>query len=75
MFLVQVKKKKKNLLKLIIACIANLNTRRLESVGILVQEKFNIEFQDGSHLGFPIGTVLAIFYRQVTILTMKYQVT
>ena len=36
-----------------------------ESVGFLVQEKkFKIDFQDGGHgdhLGFPIGTILAIF--------------
>ena len=36
-----------------------------ESVGFLVQEKeFKIDFQDsghGDHLGFLIGTILAIF--------------
>ena len=36
-----------------------------ESAGFLVQEKeFKIDFQDGGHgdhLGFPIGTILAIF--------------
>ena len=40
-----------------------------ESVGFWVQRKFKIDFQDsgyGSHLGFPIRTVLASFYLQVT---------
>ena len=35
-----------------------------ESVGFLVQEEFKTDFQDGGHgdnLGFPIGTILAIF--------------
>ena len=40
-----------------------------ESVGLLVQEKTRkIDFHDGrhgGHLGFPIGTTLAIFYLQV----------
>ena len=34
-----------------------------ESTGLLVQEKFNIHFQDGgygSHLGFSTGRLLAI---------------
>ena len=41
----------------------------LESVGLSVQEKQKIDYQDGCHgsrLGFPIGTILAIFYLQVT---------
>ena len=42
----------------------------LESVGLSVQEKKRkIDFQDGchgGHLGFPIGTSLAIFDLQVT---------
>ena len=42
----------------------------LESIGLSVQEKKQkIDFQDGchgSHLGFPIGTILAIFVLQVT---------
>ena len=34
----------------------------LESIGLSVQKKEGkIDFQDGHHLGFPIGTVLAIF--------------
>ena len=41
-----------------------------ESVGRSVQEKKRkIDFQDGSHgghLGFPIGTIFAIFNLQVT---------
>ena len=33
-----------------------------KSNGLLVQEKkFNIDFQDGGHLGFPIRTILASF--------------
>ena len=34
----------------------------LESTGLSVQEKRKIDFQDGGHLGFPIGTILAIFW-------------
>ena len=44
-----------------------------ESVGISVREKkFNIDFQDGGHIGFPIRTNLAIFDLHVTqiLLTM-----
>ena len=38
----------------------------LESTGLSVQEKkHKIDFQDGGHLGFPIGTILAIFVLQV----------
>ena len=34
--------------------------------GLWFQEKKQkIDFQDGGHLGFPIGTILAIFYLQV----------
>ena len=33
-----------------------------ESIGLSVQKKKEkIDFQDGHHLGFPIGTILAIF--------------
>ena len=51
----------------------------LESIGLSVQEKKRkIDFQDGGHsghLGFPIGTILAIFDLQVTLmLPTKYQV-
>ena len=42
----------------------------LESTGLSVQEKKRkIDFQDcchGGHLGFPIGTILAILDLQVT---------
>ena len=59
-------------------CIAYLVTRHV-SIGLLVQEqKFKIDFQNGSHVGrirFPIWTLLAIFDLQVTsILPMKFQV-
>ena len=45
------------------------------SVGFLAEEKkFNIDFQDGSHLGFPIRTILATFDLQVTsILPKKFE--
>ena len=51
----------------------------LESIGLSVQEKKRkIDFQDGhhgGHLGFPIGTILAIFDLQVTLmLPTKYRV-
>ena len=40
-----------------------------------VQKKFNINFQDGSHLGFPIRSILTTFKQQVTsILPMKFWV-
>ena len=45
------------------------------SIGLLVKEKkFNIDFQNGGHLGFPIRTILATFDLQVTlILSMKFE--
>ena len=51
----------------------------LESTGLSVQEKKRkIDFQDGhhgSHLGFPIRTILSIFDLQVTpMLPTKFQV-
>ena len=50
-----------------------------KSTGLSVQEKKRkINFQDGrhgGHLGFPIGTILAVFYLQVTsMLPTKFQV-
>ena len=34
-----------------------------KSVGLSVQEKkFNIDFQDGGHLGFPVRIILAKFW-------------
>ena len=33
-----------------------------------VKEKRKIDFQDGGYLGFPIGTILAIFDLQVTLM-------
>ena len=48
----------------------------LEAIGLLVQEKRKIDFQDGGHLGFPIGTILAIFDLQVTpMLPSKFGVS
>ena len=51
----------------------------LESIGLLVQEKKQtIDFQDdhhGGHLGFPIGTILAILNLQVRpMLPTKFRV-
>ena len=44
----------------------------MESIGLSVQEKKRkIDFQDGGHgghLGFRIGTILAIFYLQSTLM-------
>ena len=39
--------------------------------------RFNIDFQDGNYVGFPIRMILAIFYLHVqvkSILPMKFQV-
>ena len=52
---------------------------KLESIGLSVQEnKRKIDFQGGchgGHLGFPIGTILAIFDLQVTpMLPTKHRV-
>ena len=45
-----------------------------ESFGLSVQEKFNIEFQDGGHLEFPIRTILPTVDPQVaSILPMKFE--
>ena len=48
-----------------------------KSVGLLVQEKkFNIDFQDRGHLGFPIRMILATSALQVTsILPKKFLVS
>ena len=48
---------------------------KCESNGLSAQEKkFNIDFQDGGHLGFPIRTILATFELQITsILPMKFE--
>ena len=51
----------------------------IKSIGLSVQEKKRkIDFQNsghGSHLGFPILTILAIFDLQITsMLPMKFQV-
>ena len=46
-----------------------LPSKSLESTGLSVQEKKRkIDFQDGGHLGFPIGTILAIFDLQATLM-------
>ena len=50
-----------------------------KTIGLLVQEKPKINFQDGghrSHLGYPIRTILVIFDLQVTLmLPTKFQVS
>ena len=47
-----------------------------ESINLSVQEKnFNIDFQDGDRLGFPIRMNLATFDLQITsILLIKFRV-
>ena len=46
------------------------------SIRLSVQERLNIYFKDGVHLGFPIGRILAIFEVQVTLmLPSKFQVS
>ena len=48
---------------------------KFESTGLSVQEKRKIDFQDGGHLGFLIGTIWAIFDLQVILmLPTKFQV-
>ena len=45
-----------------------------ESIGISAQEKFKMDFQDGSHLGFLNEMILAIFALQVAlILPIKFR--
>ena len=59
------------------SCIAHLITRQVLSQFVLsVQaKKFNIDFQDCGHLGFPIRMILATFDLQViSILPMKFRV-
>ena len=41
---------------------------KLKSIGLSVQEKRKIDFQDGGHLGFPIETILATLDLQVTLM-------
>ena len=54
----------------------NASYQVFESTSLSVQEKKRkIDFQDGGHLGFPIGTILAIFDLQVTLmLPTKFRV-
>ena len=38
-------------------------------------EEAKIDFPDGGHLGFPVGTILAMFYQQVPLmLSTKFHV-
>ena len=47
-----------------------------ESISLSVQEKkFNIDFQDGGHLGFPIRMILATFDLQVTWIFPMFRVS
>ena len=49
--------------------IASIFPASFKSVGLSVQEiKGNIDFQDGGHLGLPIGTVLAVFDLQIALI-------
>ena len=44
-----------------------------QSIGLLVQKKFSLDFQDSGHLEFQIRMILATFDLQVTsILPMKF---
>ena len=46
-----------------------------KSIGLSVQKKQKLDFQDGDHLGFLIGTILANFDLQVTpMLPIKFHV-
>ena len=49
---------------------------KFESFGLSVEKKsFEIDFQDGGHLGFPIGVILVTFDLQVApILRTKFRV-
>ena len=38
------------------------------SIGLSVQEKFKIDFQDSRHSTFWIGTILAIFDQQIAMI-------
>ena len=45
-------------------------------IGLSVQEKKRkIDFQDGGHLGFPIGKILAIFFLATSHPHASYQVS
>ena len=47
----------------------------LKSIRLSVQEKFNIDFQNSNHLGFPIRMILTTFDLQITsIPQVKFQV-
>ena len=35
-------------------------------------EEAKIDFPDGGHLGFPVGTILAMFYQQVTLFHVNW---
>ena len=46
-------------------------------MGLSIQEKFKIDFQDGNcggHLVFPIGTLLAIYLQVNSMILTKFQV-
>ena len=46
--------------------------KSLESVGLSIQKKFNIDFQDGGNLEFPIRRILAILYVEVSFFTLLH---
>ena len=49
----------------------------LSQLAFRFKRRLNIDFQEGSHLGFPIRRILATFDPQVTtsILPMKFEST
>ena len=59
--------------------VTSILPMNFESIALLVQEKkFKTDFQDGRYgrnVGFPIETICAIFYLQVTpMLPTKFRV-
>ena len=49
---------------------------RSKSIGLSVQENFNIDFQDGGHPGFTIRMIFATYDLQVTsVLPTKFRVS
>ena len=57
-------------------CIAHLITSQISSqLAFSVQEKFNIDFQDGGHLGFMIVTIKLFLIYVTLILPTKFRLT
>ena len=50
------------------------NQTSLSQLAFRLKEKFNIDFKDGGHLGFPVRTILATIDLQVaSILPMNFE--